>query len=82
MLFRSLDAIVAQIREQTDVPVAIGFGVSSPKQARQMAQSADGVIVGSAIVKLVGRHGIKAAGPVGAFVREMVEAVRPAGRTA
>ncbi|WP_276812947.1 tryptophan synthase subunit alpha [Faecalibaculum rodentium] len=77
-----LDVIVHQIRQQTEVPVAIGFGISGPEQGRKMAQTADGVIVGSAIVKLVARHGIKAAGPVGAFVREMVEAVRPAGRTA
>lgn len=71
-----LDAIVAQIREQTDVPVAIGFGVSSPQQARQMAQSADGVIVGSAIVKLVGRHGMEAPTVVGSFVHDMVQAVQ------
>ncbi|WP_304818346.1 tryptophan synthase subunit alpha, partial [Faecalibaculum rodentium] len=68
--------IVAQIREQTDVPVAIGFGVSSPQQARQMAQSADGVIVGSAIVKLVGRHGMEAPTVVGSFVHDMVQAVQ------
>lgn len=71
-----LDAIVEQIRRQTDVPVAIGFGISGPEQGRKMAEKADGVIVGSAIVKLVARYGVEAAGPVGAFVQEMVEAVR------
>lgn len=49
--------IVQKIREVSDVPCAIGFGISTPEQAGQMAQLSDGVIVGSAIVKLVAKHG-------------------------
>ena len=45
--------MVALVKETKDIPCAIGFGISTAEQARQMAQHADGVIVGSAIVKLV-----------------------------
>ena len=71
-----LGPIIRTIRENTDVPCAIGFGISNPEQAKKMAAEADGVIVGSAIVKLIARHGREAAGPVGAFVKEMKDAVR------
>jgi tryptophan synthase alpha chain len=71
-----LGPIIRTIRENTDVPCAIGFGISNPEQAKKMAAEADGVIVGSAIVKLIAQHGREAAGPVGAFVKEMKDAVR------
>ena len=71
-----LEPIVRTIRENTDVPCAIGFGISNPEQAGTMAQKADGVIVGSAIVKLVARYGKDAAAPVGSFVKEMKDALR------
>ena len=48
-----LGAIVKEIREVTDVPCAVGFGISTPDQARQMAALSDGAIVGSAIVKII-----------------------------
>ncbi|HBI85172.1 MAG TPA: tryptophan synthase subunit alpha [Ruminococcus sp.] len=70
-----LHAVAAKIRENTNVPCAIGFGISTPEQAHEMAQIADGVIVGSAIVKRIGQHGRDAAPVVGAFVKEMAEAV-------
>lgn len=73
-----LDSIVQQIRAVTDTPVAIGFGISNPEQAGSMAAKADGAIVGSALVKLVARHGRDAAGPVGEFARELAEAVHGA----
>ena len=72
----NLAPIVRTIRENSRVPVAIGFGISGPEQARDMAALADGVIVGSAIVKLSARYGRDAAGPIGAFVKEMKDAVR------
>lgn len=59
-----------------DIPCAVGFGISTPEQARKMASVADGAIVGSAIVKLCAKYGKEAAGPVGEYVREMKEAVR------
>ncbi len=70
-----LSAIIRVIREHARVPFAIGFGISTPQQAKTMASQADGVIVGSAIVKLVARFGKEAPPRVGAFVREMKDAV-------
>lgn len=49
--------MIKLVREVTDVPCAVGFGISTPEQARRMAAAADGVIVGSAIVKLVAQYG-------------------------
>ena len=71
-----LASIVEVIREATDVPCAIGFGISTPEQARQMCEVADGAIVGSAIIKLLERYGRDAAGPVGEYVRTMKDAIR------
>ena len=71
-----LGPIIRTIRENTDVPCAVGFGISNPEQAKIMAKEADGVIVGSAIVKLIAQYGKDAAAPVGAFVKEMKDAVR------
>ncbi|MCR5742415.1 MAG: tryptophan synthase subunit alpha [Lachnospiraceae bacterium] len=68
-------AITEKIRECTDVPCAIGFGISTPEQAAKMAVNADGVIVGSAIVKRVGQFGRDAAPEVGAYVKSMKQAV-------
>ena len=71
-----LGPIIRTIRENTDVPCAVGFGISNPEQAKTMAKEADGVIVGSAIVKLIAQYGKDAAAPVGAFVKERKDAVR------
>ncbi len=53
---KDLSEIVAEVRKETDTPVAIGFGVSSPEQAAEMAGIADGVIIGSAIVRIIEKH--------------------------
>ena len=66
-----LSSIVSVIRENTDVPCAIGFGISTPEQASDMASKADGVIVGSAIIKLIEKYGKDSAEHVGKYVREM-----------
>lgn len=71
-----LSSIVSMIREVTCVPCAIGFGISTPEQARAMARVADGVIVGSAIVRLLEAHGREAVGPIASYVREMKDAIR------
>lgn len=71
-----LAPLVQTIRENTRLPVAVGFGISTPEQARQMAACADGVIVGSAIVRLLEQYGRQAPPHVGAFVREMKQAIR------
>ena len=70
-----LASIVQVVRQNTSVPCAIGFGISTPEQAREMAQTADGVIVGSAIVKLMEQYGREAPRYVGEYVRAMKEAV-------
>ena len=70
-----LGAIVKVIRENTDIPCAIGFGISTPAQAKQMAEIADGAIVGSAIVRLLEQYGREAPAHIGEYVRTMKEAV-------
>ncbi|MCD8050427.1 MAG: tryptophan synthase subunit alpha [Clostridiales bacterium] len=69
-------AMVRLVKEGKDIPACIGFGISNPETARQMAQSADGVIVGSAIVRLIGQYGREAVEPVSQFVKEMKDAIR------
>ncbi|MEI8342074.1 MAG: tryptophan synthase subunit alpha [Verrucomicrobiota bacterium] len=66
---------VAEIRKTTNLPVAIGFGVSNPEQAREVAQSGDAVVVGSAIVKRIAQHGRDAD-----LVARVVEFVEPLTR--
>ena len=76
----SIEDAVARLKAATDLPVAVGFGVRTPDQARSIARVADGVVVGSAIVELVGTHGRDAAEPVRAYVRTLSDAVRAARR--
>ena len=71
-----LSAIVKVIRENTDVPCAIGFGISTPQQAAGMATLADGVIVGSAIIKILEAKGKDAPEEIGAYVKSMKDAIR------
>lgn len=70
-----LASIVSVVRRNTDIPCAIGFGISTPEQAKKMAALSDGAIVGSAIIKLLEKYGTDAPVHVGAYVREMKEAV-------
>lgn len=68
-------SMVKLIRENTDIPCAIGFGISTPEQAASMAKEADGVIVGSAIVKLAGKHKTEAPQIIGEYVKSMKDAL-------
>lgn len=70
-----LGSIVKVVRESTDIPCAIGFGISTPEQAAKMAGLSDGAIVGSAIIKLLEKYGKDAPKHVGKYVKEMKEAV-------
>ena len=70
-----LESIVKIIRENTDVPCAIGFGISTPEQAKKMSAIADGAIVGSAIVKLLEKHGRSAPEYIADYVKKMKNAV-------
>ena len=71
-----IEGMVKLVRESSDIPCAIGFGIATPEQAKAMAQIADGAIVGSAIVKLVGQYGRESIGPVADYVRSMKAAVK------
>lgn len=70
---------VAWLRERTELPICIGFGISQPEQARQLAAVADGIIVGSAIVRRVAqipqRTGEQVLDDIGQFTRDMVAAL-------
>lgn len=70
-----LESMVSIVRENTNLPCAIGFGISTPEQAKHMSAYADGVIVGSAIIKLIEEHGSGAAEAVGDYVKKMKEAI-------
>lgn len=67
--------MIRQAKTVTDTPCAVGFGVSTPAQAKEMAAVADGVIIGSAIVRLIGQYGQAAPEPVAAFVRSVRQAL-------
>lgn len=71
-----LEAITESVKQVTDVPVAIGFGINTPQQAKKYAGIADGVIVGSAIVKLVEQYGKDAPDRVYDYVKSMKAAIR------
>ena len=70
-----LESIVKVVRENTDVPCAIGFGISTPEQAAKMSAVSDGAIVGSAIVKLLEKYGKDAPKYVGEYVHSMKAAM-------
>lgn len=71
-----LKSIVDVIRQNSSVPCAIGFGISTPEQAKKMADIADGAIVGSAIIKIIEQYGKDAPRYVGEYVKSMKDAVR------
>jgi tryptophan synthase alpha chain len=71
-----IGAMVRLVKENTDVPCAVGFGISTPEQAAKMAGLSDGAIVGSAIIRLIDEYGTEAAEPVGAYIRKMKDACR------
>lgn len=71
-----LDSIVKVVRDNSHVPSAIGFGISNPEQAKKMAETADGAIVGSAIIKLIEKYGKDSPKEVGSFVRSMKDALK------
>ncbi len=70
-----LGSIVKIVRENTSIPCAIGFGISTPAQAKQMAALSDGAIVGSAIVRILEQYGTEAPAKVGEYVKSMKQAI-------
>ena len=69
-----LNAILADIRDVTDLPLAVGFGINTPEQASQIGKIADGVIVGSAIVKIIEEYGENASDALREYVSSMKNA--------
>jgi tryptophan synthase alpha chain len=72
----SIEEAVARLKASASIPVAVGFGVRTPEQAGAIARVADGVVVGSALVDLVGQHGADAAGPIKELTAALSQAVR------
>jgi tryptophan synthase alpha chain len=74
----SIEQAMERLKAATDLPVAVGFGVRTPEQASAIAKVADGVVVGSALVELVAKHGQDAAGPIRDLTRALADAVHGA----
>ncbi|MXP24872.1 tryptophan synthase subunit alpha [Altererythrobacter indicus] len=74
----SIDEAVAALKAASDLPIAVGFGVRTPEQAAAIARVADGVVVGSALVKLVGEHGANAPDAIRELTASLAEAVHNA----
>ena len=70
-----LPSIIRSIRSVTDLPTAVGFGISTPEQAFEISRYSDGIIVGSAIVKLIEEHGEAAGKPLFNYVQKMKQAI-------
>ncbi len=68
-------SITKIIRENTDIPCAVGFGISTPEQAKRMSDISDGAIVGSAIIKIIEKYGRNAPEYVGQYIKEMKSAM-------
>ncbi len=71
-----LPAILEVVKRTTDVPAAVGFGINTPAQAAAISSFAEGVIVGSAIVKIIAQHGSAAGPEVYKYVKSMKDACR------
>jgi tryptophan synthase alpha chain len=73
-LAQDLAGSIARVRAATRLPIAVGFGVSTPEQAREVARHADGVVIGSALVDVLGRQGVAASARFLASVRAALDA--------
>ena len=71
-----IGAMVKLVKAAKDIPCAVGFGISTPEQAKKMAEQSDGAIVGSAIVKLCAAHGENCVPYVKEYVKSMKDAIR------
>jgi tryptophan synthase alpha chain len=71
----SLAEKIAELRKLSGWPIAVGFGISNPEQAREVARHADAVVVGSAIVDLIAKHGEGSVEKVSVFARKLANAI-------
>ena len=76
----NIGEMIEKVREVTDIPCAVGFGIAEPEQAKKMASLSDGAIVGSAIVKIVAKYGEDCVPYVAEYVKKMKAAVEEAGK--
>ena len=76
----SIEEAVDRLKAATRLPVAVGFGIRTPEQAAAVTRVADGVVVGSAIVELIGQHGRDASEPVRAYIESLAVAIRETGK--
>jgi tryptophan synthase alpha chain len=74
----NIEDAVTRIRRSTSLPIAVGFGIRTPDQAAAIARIADGVVVGSAIIDIIAKHGIHAAEPVKAYTASLSSAIKGA----
>ena len=74
----SIEEAVERLKSATDLPIAVGFGVRTPQQASAIARHADGVVVGSALVEIVGEHGQDAPAQLRDYTRALADAVHSA----
>ncbi|WP_432200256.1 tryptophan synthase subunit alpha [Erythrobacter sp. W53] len=74
----SIEEAVSRLKSHTDLPVAVGFGVRTPEQASAIAKVANGVVVGSALVEIVGEHGANAPAKLQEYTAALAEAVHSA----
>lgn len=70
-----IGGMVSIVRSVSDIPVAVGFGISTPEQAADMAAKSDGIIIGSAIVKIIAQYGADSVKPVGEYVKSIRAAI-------
>ena len=70
-----LKSILASVKSVTNIPTAIGFGIHSTEQANEMSKIADGVIVGSASIKIIKQYGTKADDYIYDYVKSMKTAI-------
>ena len=67
--------IVRAAKAVSDIPCAVGFGISTPEQAKNMSEQADGIIIGSAIVKIIAKYGRESVEPVGEYIKSISAAL-------
>ena len=71
-----IESMAAKVHENTTIPAAVGFGISTPEQAADIAKKCDGIIIGSAIVKIIAEHGSDSAPYVAEFTKSISNAVK------
>ncbi|MCL1883561.1 MAG: tryptophan synthase subunit alpha [Defluviitaleaceae bacterium] len=74
----NMTEIITKVREVSKIPCAVGFGISTPEQARDMASVSDGVIIGSAIVKIISEYGRDSVEPLKQYINRVKDAINQA----